>query len=132
MNVDVLKSQFNIAESEQELDSKAIAYRKMLDVSISYIYEADKVERPVKATMLELLDGKQVSSYVGDPEFIESLHFVRKLGMNAEHGRKIRKKDVKLAGQIMASFIGFLVDKESPDLHRSTIFYNTIKPAYMS
>ncbi|MCR5674057.1 MAG: DEAD/DEAH box helicase family protein [Lachnospiraceae bacterium] len=87
--------------------------RELLDDCITYIYEISDKKRPTQATLLELLDNRVVYDYIGDTEVIEGLHFVRRLGMNAMHVIKIREKDVKLAKENMAGFMGYIIDKSA-------------------
>ncbi len=113
MTIEVLKAKYNEVYNEADYVEQAKLCRELLDDALSYIFEVSDTKRPKKATLLELLDNRVVFEYVGDTEVIEGLHFVRKLGINAQHERKIRKKDVKLAVENMAGFIGYIIDKAS-------------------
>lgn len=91
----------------------AVACRKALGEIIFFIYEKHGVTVPEKATMLELIDSKIVSPFIGNAIIVESLHFIRKLGINAEHGIHIKKNQSKLALENLAFFAEFVFRKFS-------------------
>lgn len=113
MNISVLDAKIKQINNESDLVEKAKQCREALDDSISIIYEYSNQTRPKKATMLELIDSQVFYAFVYDTEVIEGLHFVRKLGMNALQGRKVRKKDVNLAVDNITYFVGYVIDKVS-------------------
>ena len=80
------------------------------------------------ATLLELIDNKVITGFVDNPVILETLHFIRKLGMNAQHDKNIKKKHAKLAFDNLAFFAEFVYRKfDKPE----TVSAFTI-PAYMS
>lgn len=98
-------------DSSPELKSKQA--RDLLKKTIEFIYKETNNEIPPKATLLELIDGPIVSDYISDVDIQNSLHYIRILGMNAEHGKKIRKKEAKLSLDNITAFIQFINDKQS-------------------
>ena len=92
MTVNELDFKLNEATAEQSNPESAKLCRSLLAACVDYIYEKADVKKPKNASLLELIDSPIVTSYVGDLEIISSLHYVRILGMNAEHGRSVRKK----------------------------------------
>ena len=100
--------------------------RELLNLAVDYIYEATGVSKPRNATLLELIDGPVVSSYINDADAINAMHYVRILGMNAQHGRSIRKKETTLACDNIAYIIGLI----SAKANGTTATYH--KPPYMS
>lgn len=126
MNSTQLSNKLNEAANETNLTERAKLCRSLLRSTIDYIYEHVGKEKPKNASLLELIDSAAVSAYIHDPDIVNSLHFVRILGMNAEHGRTIRRKDAKLSLDNMTYLIGLILAKESGT--EST--YR--KPPYMS
>ena len=113
MKVEDLRDKYNMAYDNGDYIEQAVMCRELLEDALVYIFDVTKTKRPKKATLLELLDNRAVFEYIGDTEVIDGLHFVRKLGINAQHNKKIRKKDVKLALENMSGFIGYIIDKAS-------------------
>jgi type I restriction enzyme R subunit len=104
------------AEKEEKPDGIALKCREALDVAIRFVYRKESARVPEKATMLELLDGTVIAPFVDNGIILESLHFIRKLGMNAQHGTPIKKSHAKLALDNLEFFIRFIVRKyKTPD-----------------
>lgn len=100
--------------------------RSLLASSVDYIYEQAGEPMPKKATLLELLDSPTVTGFVNDADTVQALHYVRILGMNAEHGRNVRKKESSLSLANMSYFVGLVEAKEQG----TEASYQ--KPPYMS
>ncbi len=111
MTVEVLRAKYDRLKEESDLIEQAKICRDLLDDALTYIFERADAKRPPKATLIELLDNRVVFNFIQDADVIEGLHFVRKLGMNAQHNIKVRGKDVKLAIDNMSGLIGFIIDK---------------------
>ena len=122
----LLTTEFNQKTSEAASPSMiAIICRDSLRSAIQLIYQESNATLPKTATMLELLDGPIVGSYITDRDIIDGLHFVRILGMNAEHGKKVKKREADLALQNLSSLYEYIQAKESDGGNYS-------KPPYMS
>ncbi|MBR5319398.1 MAG: DEAD/DEAH box helicase family protein [Peptococcaceae bacterium] len=126
MTLEQLQAKLNEAVAAQNHNDCAVFCRGVLASAVDYIYEKSDEPKPKQATLLELLDGIVMASYVEEADIIHTLHYVRILGMNAEHGIKIRKKEAKLALSNITYFIGYIAAKEDGTLH----VYQ--KPPYMS
>lgn len=111
------------AESRAE---RAKLCRSLLSSSVDYIYEQAGEPVPKKATLLELLDSPTVTGFINDADTVQALHYVRILGMNAEHGRNVRKKESSLSLANMSYFVGLVEAKEQG----TEASYQ--KPPYMS
>lgn len=98
-------------ESKSNVES-AKQCRKLLSNCIDYVYTKLDKTKPKNASLLELIDGPVLTSFICDPEIIHNLHYVRILGMNAEHSLNIRKKELKLAHNNISYFVGWLEAKE--------------------
>ncbi len=104
------------AEKADKPSDIAIACREALDAVIRFVYRRESVRVPEKATMLELLDGCVIAPFVDNSVILESLHFIRKVGMNAQHGMPVKKREAKVAFENLLFFVQFVVQKyETPE-----------------
>lgn len=117
-----------MAEQASSVEDKAKHCRNALDEIVMFIYEKESKKYPTNATLLELLDSNVISGYVNNAVILESLHYVRILGMNAKHGIHIKKTQVKIAFDNISFFVQFLVKKyDTPDQMDTVVL-----PRYMS
>ena len=117
-----------LAENAKTPSDMASFCRKALLCIVEFICDKHKVPMQANATLLELIDNKVITGFVNNSIIMETLHFIRKLGMNAQHDKNIKKKHAKLALDNLAFFTEFVYRKfELPD----TVAGFTI-PAYMS
>lgn len=113
MTISQLQTKLNIAANEKIHSECAKLCREILAASIDYIYENAHVEKPKGASLLELIDGPIVTAYVNDADMVKSLHYIRILGMNAVHGRSVRKKEAKHALDGITWLVGLIAAKEA-------------------
>ena len=125
MTLKEIKYKLNEAVAEQSYPESAKLCRALLEQCVNFIYSKANVNIPKNASLLELLDSSTIISYIQDREIISSLHYVRVLGMNAEHGHNIRKKEANLSRDNIACLVGLIEAKES-----GSVTYH--KPPYMS
>lgn len=126
MTIDLLKQKLITAADIKDAAERVKAYRGVLTDAIDYIYESTNTHKPEKASLLELVDSDVLANYVQDSDVINSLHYVRILGMNAEHDQKIKKTADKLAYDNLAYFIGLIEAQEKGTRAQYQ------KPPYMS
>lgn len=126
MTIDLLKQNLITAAEIKDAAERVKAYRGVLTDAIDYIYESTNTHKPEKASLLELVDSDVLANYVQDSDVINSLHYVRILGMNAEHDQKIKKTTDKLAYDNLAYFIGLIEAQEKGTRAQYQ------KPPYMS
>lgn len=126
MNVSQLNFNMNKAMEEQSNVDSAKLCRKLLSECVDYIYEKAGTQKPTNASLLELIENPVVATYIADPEIIQAMHYIRILGANAEHGRNVRKKDLKLAKSNISYLVGLLESKENGTIAGYK------KPPYMS
>lgn len=113
MTVEQMNSKLEKAqEAETHLD-RALICRAVLEDAVDFIYSKAGVKKPPKASLLELIDSPVVAGYINDADTVNALHYVRILGMNAKHGRSVRKKEAKLAFDNMSYLIGLISSKEN-------------------
>lgn len=114
MTIEILKGMLELAENAQPTEIAKIC-RQVLNSAINYIFEQTNKKKPEMASMLELLDNSVVKGFIADAGIINSLHYIRILGANAEHDRKVKKTEAELALENAKSFVAFLSCKESGD-----------------
>ncbi len=126
MTAGELTIKLNQAVAEQSYPESAKLCRALLESCVDFIFDKANVDKPKNASLLELIDNPVVMAYIEDIEIISSLHYVRILGMNAQHGRSVRKKEAQLAKNNISYLVGLIEAKESGTLS------NYQKPPYMS
>ena len=102
-----------IAEAVGKKDpaATAIACRGAVRDCVGEIYKSKGAEMPPKASLLELLAGTLVREFVADDDRLRDLEFVRILGMNAEHNRKLKRSHAQLAANIATGFLAMVEAK---------------------
>lgn len=118
----------HIAENSVDVAAKAKDCREALDEIIKHIYRKECKKYPENATMLEVIDGSCISGFVNNVMILESLHFIRKLGMNAIHGIQIKKTKAKIAFDNLVFFVHFVVEKYENSISPDGIAF----PSYMT
>ena len=108
---------FEAAATNKDSAAVALSCRNcVLDV-IKLIFGLSKVRLPESASMLELLNSPVVTGYIDNAEVMNSLQFVRILGVNAQHGQHIKKTEAQLARNNTSFFLGFIRNKLQPEQH---------------
>lgn len=116
------------AEKADKPSDIALKCREALECVVKFIYKKEKARIPEKATMLELISGTEISSFVDNEIILESLHFIRKLGMNAQHDVKIKATHARLSLENLEFFVRFVFEKyESPEKVKKLVL-----PRYLS
>ncbi|MBR2414566.1 MAG: DEAD/DEAH box helicase family protein [Clostridia bacterium] len=127
-NHNITKETLGIVTSIQEPEKLAIECRGTLGELIAFIYDRCGLSMPQSATMLELIDGRVIADFADNAVLLASLHFIRKAGMNAEHGLKVTKKEAQTAFENLVFFAQFTVRKfDSPETVKDLVL-----PKYMS
>ena len=111
-------------KSIQSYPECATACREWLQAAVDYVFEKKDVAKPKSASLLELIENTIFTTYVGDPDVIRSLDYVRIKGMNAIHGLSISKHEADLSVNNVSYFLDFLISKETGSV--------AAKPQYMS
>ncbi|SCY69550.1 type I restriction enzyme, R subunit [Lachnospiraceae bacterium XBB2008] len=120
MTLSDLKRQLAVVRAEENYSLCAKECRKLLLDAITYIYEKNGEIVPKSAKLLDMIDGRVILHYIGeeDDELLQSLHFIRIIGANAEHGEDVRKKDAKLALENIVYFIDYIESEERGEPQR--------------
>lgn len=125
---DEIAKLYTIAKNSESAKEKAIKSREALNSIIAFIYNKQGIPVPEKATMLELIDGRIIAPFVNNAIILESLHFIRKLGINASHELHIKKAQAKVSLDNLEFFIEFVYRKFEKPTTVSTI----VIPKYMT
>lgn len=126
MTLSELNFRLNEVTAEQSKPESARLCRALLESSVDYMFDKADEKKPQNASLLELIDSPTVRSYIDDDEIISGLHYVRILGMNAQHGMSVRKKEAKLAQDNISYLVGLINAKENG------VVSTYKKPPYMS
>lgn len=126
MNGEQIQAKLSRIEAADTHGDKARLSRGLLKGLVEEIYRRLGVALPKKATLLELIDHSAVVDFINDADMIQAMHYVRILGMNAEHGVRIRQREADLAGENIATLAELIARREAkPDAPYQ-------KPPYMS
>ena len=72
-------------------DLSAISARKALEYIVRSLYVMKNIEVPERASLIELVDGEVFREFIGDNRMIMAAHYVRKVGNNGAHNRKVTR-----------------------------------------
>ena len=126
MNQEQVQTRLSQIHAAATTGDKARLSREMLKELVEGIYQHLKVKHSEKATLLELIDNSVVVDFINDADVIQAMHYVRILGMNAEHDVSIRKAEAHLAVENISAVAELIGHRESaPDIPYK-------KPPYMS
>ncbi len=126
MNKEQVQAKLSQIHSAANAGDKARLSRALLSELVAGIYLQRKVKLPKKATLLELIDNSVIVDFINDADVIQAMHYVRILGMNAEHEVHIRKAEAQLAVENITAIAELIGHREStPDIPYK-------KPPYMS
>mgnify|MGYP003296476694 CR=1 FL=1 len=105
MNREQVQTKLTQIRSAANAGDKARLSREMLKELVEGIYQHLNIKLPKKATLLELIDNSVVVDFINDSDVIQAMHYVRILGMNAEHAVRIRKAEAQLAVENISAII---------------------------
>ena len=118
-NLDTIQKSFEDAAVIKDPSANALACRNSILEVIKLIFDVRSAKFPESASMLELLDSPVVTEYVNNAEVMNALQYVRILGINAQHGKHIKKTEAKLAFDNTTFFLGFIRNKLHPEQHNA-------------
>ena len=122
-----LRSSIEEVKKQDKPEEIAKRCREILKEVVEEAYSESNVKVPLNASLLELIGSDVMYAYIGDQDIRNALHYVRILGMNAEHGKRVKKREANLAINNIQFFIDFISAKNSC-LGSSSVS----KPKYMS
>lgn len=126
ITIEILKNEIQKAIGYDTAAERVRGYRHVLSLAVEYIFDYSKVKKPEKASLLELIDSDIIADFVKDGDIVNSLHYIRILGINAEHEQKIKKTEDKLAQNNLFYLIGLI---EAQEQGKRSEYQ---KPPYMS
>lgn len=126
IKLEALKETIEKLKESKDKVEIAVQCRAVLEDAVALIYDSCDAQMPKNASLLELLDSDVVEMYLSDDVFVKSLHYVRILGMNAKHGRRIKKTEAKLALDNVSYLLSYI------DQKNNTYACVIEKPLYMS
>ena len=88
---------FELTKDDKDSNDIVLVCRSVLEKTIDLIFDAQSVKKPVDAQLLELINNEAIQSFLGNDTMIDALHFVRIVGINALHGKHIRRSQAKVA-----------------------------------
>ena len=116
-DIEAICTVFEGTEANKDSASVALTCRNCVLDAVKLIFEDRQTKFPESASMLELLDSLVITGFVNNPEIMNSLQFIRILGINAQHGLPVKKTEAKLARDNTAIFLGFIRNKLLPAFH---------------
>ena len=112
--MDSYKKKITLIKALPTKEEKVKAARLVLREILEQIIPEKSIKKKKKYTLLELIDCSPVKNYIDNDQIIASLHFIRIIGIHAEHGQPVREKDVNLSIDNLEKFITFLENKDKP------------------
>lgn len=129
--IEVLESIFDLAKDNKSNSDVVIVCRQVLEKAIDLVFDFYSVRKPLSASLLELINNDTIKQFFNNDVLLDSLHFVRIVGNNALHERKIKRKQAEVACDNIKYLLKFLEDKLcNVDGDNATI--SAITPAHMS
>lgn len=125
---------FELAKDNKDSNDVVLICRSVLEKVIDLIFDVQSVRKPISAQLLELINNETVQNFIGNDILIDALHFVRIVGINALHGKHIRRSQAKVAFDnteyllaVVKEKLG-ITDEEKPTVLQSTIVSTEVPP----
>lgn len=92
-----IETMFELTKDNRDSNDVVLVCRNVLEKVIDLIFFAEGVNKPETAQLLELINNETVQAFLGKDILIDYLHFIRIVGINALHGKHIKKTQAKVA-----------------------------------
>lgn len=92
-----LELMFDVCSNSNDPSDIVLVCRNVLEKSIAVIFEYKGIRKPVNATLLELINNPDIVTFFNNDVIIDQLHFIRIVGINAIHGRHIKRTQAKVS-----------------------------------
>ena len=92
-----LELMFDVCSNSNDPSDIVLVCRNVLEKSIAVIFEYKGIRKPVNATLLELINNPDIVAFFNNDVIIDQLHFIRIVGINAIHGRHIKRTQAKVS-----------------------------------
>lgn len=99
------------ADIAENLDDKAAYCRDALVELLKVIYISKNIEYSESATLVEQINGPVLAEFGADDALNKSLHFIRKIGNNVDHGVPVKKTEAALSYSNLLDFALFAYDR---------------------
>ena len=106
-----IENMFELAKDNKDPSDSVLVCRSVLEKIIDLIFEVQNVKKPVNAQLLELINNEVVQNYLDNDILIDALHFVRIAGINALHGKHIKRTQAKVAVDNIEYLLAVVKDK---------------------
>lgn len=114
MDSNYLIDKYCEARDKKLYRNRVIGYNEWLIDVVSYVFEKQGYEKPENADIKELLLNPVFVSYVGDPDYIQSLDCIRQAAERAMQGNvTITEQDANANVHTIEYFLHYLSAKES-------------------
>ena len=110
--IDAITLMLEVA-NEQSPNDIVIVCRQVLEKCIDMIFDIKNVNKPISASLLELINHPVVKEYFDNDVLLDTLHFVRIVGANAHHDKHIKKTQAKVAYDNTVQLLSFIKEKQS-------------------
>lgn len=130
--IETISLMMEVADDQSPSDI-VIVCRQVLEKCIDLIFEINHTNKPISASLLELINNTIVKEYFGSDVLLDTLHFVRIVGANAYHDKHIKKTQAKVAYDNTVQLLSFIKEKQgiitttfSSDVQYSAIQANNV------
>ena len=86
-----------VCEDNKSPSDVVLVCRNVLEKALDIILDYQNVRKPVNASLLELINNEAVANFFGTDVLLDSLHFVRIVGINALHNKHIKRTQAQVA-----------------------------------
>lgn len=94
-------------------DKSVTGARKALENWVKIVYMTQGWDAPQRAGLMELVSTEDFKNYINDPQVMDNIHFIRRIGNQGAHGRSISKRESLLSLSCLHALIGewmFMMD----------------------
>ena len=110
-----IENMFELVKDNKDPSDVVLVCRNVLEKVIDLIFEVQKVKKPANAQLLELINNEVVQNYLDNDILIDALHFVRIAGINALHGKHIKRTQAIVAVDNIEYLLAVVKDKLEND-----------------
>ena len=106
-----IKQMFELSKDNSKISDVVLICRNVLEKAIDIIFKYKKGDKPANASLLELINNQIVQNFFDNDVVVDSLHFIRIVGVNALHEKHIKRTQAKVAVNNTELLIQILEDK---------------------
>ncbi|MBR3167330.1 MAG: DEAD/DEAH box helicase family protein [Erysipelotrichaceae bacterium] len=109
-----IEQMFELAIDNKDPGDTVLICRSALEKTIDLIFDIQGISKPTSAQLLELINHETVQDFLGNDILVDALHFVRIVGINALHGKHIKRSQAKVAIDNTEYLLATVKSKISP------------------